>query len=43
MCAIDATDQNARMQAHVARAAHCVTEQVEHGDADGAAEGDVGV
>ena len=35
--------QNARWQAHVARSAHRVTEQVEHGDADGSAEGNVRV
>jgi hypothetical protein len=30
-------------QAHIARSPHRVTEQVEHCDADGAAEGDIGV
>jgi hypothetical protein len=37
----DAGDEHAGMQAHVAGAAHRVAEEVEHADADGAAERDV--
>jgi hypothetical protein len=37
----DAADQDARVQAHVARAAYGITEEIEHRDANRAAERDI--
>jgi hypothetical protein len=39
----DAANQNARVQAHVSRAAHGITEEIEHRDAHRAAKRDVRV
>ena len=39
----DAANQNARVQAHVSRAAHGIAEEIKHSDANRAAERDVRV